>query len=291
MDHNAFYSLLQLRSSSFSTEHIGYYALCFKLHGRILEAVAFDTASKIVVYYERFSLSKVVSLQETLQQLITHHNFLGAGYWKEVMLLEAELPYVQIPAEFFRSDLALELLQLHAPPSAVEQLSFTHHTQLNIVNIAGCNTQISTIIAGLYPLRQLKNAHVSDAIIKGLLSLPEKLDYRNLHLFVNSNLLTIAFFRVGNLHLLNTYQFDTPEDFIYYVLFAVSELNLDKETTELLLWGDIGASFAERLSILERYFPLVTFGSRPKGLQYQYQFDELDSHVAFDLLSAYYLFV
>ncbi|WP_250630421.1 DUF3822 family protein [Rhodoflexus caldus] len=291
MENNAFHSLLQLRSSAFNTEHIDQYALCFKLHAGIFEAVAFHIADKILVYYERFSLSKNFPLSETLPQLITQHPFLGAGYWKEIALLEAEYPFVQVPAEFFRADQATEILQLHSnfKPEQM-RAAFVHHTAFNLVNVFGCNIEPLTILAELYPLRELQYAHVSDAILHGLHSIPEKLDYRYLHLLVNRNTLIAAFFRAGNLHLLNAYQFDTPEDFIYYVFFITTQLGLDKDETELLLWGDIGASFAGRLSILQRYFPHVSFGSRPKGLQYHYQFDDLENHAAFDLLSAYYLF-
>jgi hypothetical protein len=291
LENNAFYSLLQLRSSSFNTEHIDQYALCFKLQAGIFESVAFHVADKMLVYYERFSLSKTLTLQETLQQLITQHSFLGAGYWKEIALLEAEYPFVQIPAEFFRADLATDILQLHSSFKAEQmQATFVHHTPFNLVNVSAYNAEFAAILAGLYPLRELQYMHVSDAILRGLHSIPEKLDYRYLHLFVNRNTLTVAFFRTGNLHLLNSYQFDTPEDFIYYILFIITELGLDKDDTELFVWGDIGASFAGRLSILQCYFPHVNFGVRPKGLQYHYQFDDLDSHTAFDLLGAYYLF-
>lgn len=291
MENNAFHSLLQLRSSSFNTEHIEQYALCFKLHAGIFEAVAFHITDKVLVYYERFSLSKTLPLQEVLQQLITQHPFLGAGYWKEIALLEPESPFIQVPSEFFRADQAAEVLQLHSNfKSETTRTTFVHHTSFSLVNVSGANNDVTSILAGLYPLRELQCAHVSDAILHGLQLLPEKLDYRYLHLFVNRNTLIVAFFRTGNLHLLNSYQFDTPEDFIYYVLFIITELGLDKDDTELLLWGDIGASFAGRLSILQRYFPQVNFGSRPKGLQYHYQFDELESYAAFDLFGSYYLF-
>ena len=291
MENNAFHSLLQLRSASFNTEHIDQYALCFKLHATIFEAVAFHVSDKILVYYERFSLSKILSLQEIVQQLIMQHPFLGKGYWKEIVLLEVEYPFVQVPAEFFRADQATEILQLHSYfKSEQMRVVFVHHAAFNLVNVSVCNTELASTLARLYPLRELRCAHVSDAILQGLHSLTEKLDYRYLHLFVNRNTLIVAFFRTGNLHLLNSYQFDTPEDFLYYVLWVITELGLDKDDTELLIWGDIGASFAGRLSILQSYFPQINFGTRPKGLQYHYQFDDLDSHTAFDLLSAYYLF-
>ncbi|MCS7018565.1 MAG: DUF3822 family protein [Cytophagales bacterium] len=292
MEKNAFHSLLQLRSAAFNTEHIGQYALCFKLHGSIIEAVAFHVGDKMLVYYERFGFSKFLPIQEVWQQLVAEHAFLGAGYWQQIAILEPELGYVQVPIELFSTDLPHDLLNLHLSLNTEKAaISFWQHPAFNLVNVFAFNKEIASLVAGLYPLSTLRHAHVSDAILLGLHSMPEKLDYRYLHLFVNRNHLTIAFFRTGNLHLLNSYQFDTPEDLLYYVLFALTELGLEKDRTELLLWGDVGATFAGRLSILQQYFPLLSFGGRPKGIQYHYQFDELDNHVAFDLLAAYYLFV
>ncbi|MCS6969041.1 MAG: DUF3822 family protein [Cytophagales bacterium] len=290
MEINAFHSLLQLYSPSFSTERINQYALCLKPCYQTLEAIAFDLKKEAAVYYERFSLSKNFSFQEGLPQVAKHHAFLGSSGWKTVVLMESLLPCVQVPADAFEFSLASELLKLHISNHFEPiQPAYTLHASLKLINVFACSGVNLQLLQTFYSGIPLRQVHMSDAILAGLLSMPERLDYRYLHLFVHHHQVTIAFFRAGRLYLLNTFTFDTPEDLLYYVLFAVFELGLDKKDTELLVWGDIGASFSGRLSILQEYFPLVSFGTRPKGIRFDYQFGELEEHAGFEMFSTYHL--
>jgi len=65
----------------------------------------------------------------------------------------------------------------------------------------------------------------------------------------------------GALNLFNSFEFETKEDFIYYILFTFEQLQLDTETIDLILLGDIGLD-DELYSILYQYIRNISFGSR-----------------------------
>jgi len=65
----------------------------------------------------------------------------------------------------------------------------------------------------------------------------------------------------GELNLFNSFQFDTKEDFIYYILFTIEQLQLNTETIDFILLGDIGLD-DELYSILYEYIRNISFGSR-----------------------------
>jgi len=65
----------------------------------------------------------------------------------------------------------------------------------------------------------------------------------------------------GELNLFNSFQFDTKEDFIYYILFTIEQLQLNTETIDFILLGDIGLD-DELYSILYQYIRNISFGSR-----------------------------
>ncbi|NQY29724.1 MAG: DUF3822 family protein [Flavobacteriaceae bacterium] len=65
----------------------------------------------------------------------------------------------------------------------------------------------------------------------------------------------------GVLNFFNSFDFDTKEDFVYYVLFTIEQLQLDAEIIDLILLGDIGLD-DELYSILYQYIRNISFGSR-----------------------------
>ena len=65
----------------------------------------------------------------------------------------------------------------------------------------------------------------------------------------------------GALNVFNSFQFDTKEDFIYYILFTIEQLQLNTETIDLILLGDIGLD-DDLYSILYEYIRNISFGSR-----------------------------
>ena len=65
----------------------------------------------------------------------------------------------------------------------------------------------------------------------------------------------------GELNLFNSFQFDTKQDFIYYILFTIEQLQLNTETIDFILLGNIGLD-DELYSILYEYIRNVSFGSR-----------------------------
>ena len=65
----------------------------------------------------------------------------------------------------------------------------------------------------------------------------------------------------GGLYLFNSFLFDTKEDFIYYILFTIEQLQLNTETIDFVLLGDIGLD-DELYSILYEYIRNISFGSR-----------------------------
>ena len=71
----------------------------------------------------------------------------------------------------------------------------------------------------------------------------------------------LIYIKNGTLNLFNSFQFDTKEDFIYYILFTIEQLQLNTETIDLVLLGEIGLD-DDLYSILYQYIRNISFGSR-----------------------------
>lgn len=93
----------------------------------------------------------------------------------------------------------------------------------------------------------------------------------------------IAYFARNSLVFYNTFHYETREDFIYFVLFALEQLNLNPEIIPVWLAGDVEAG-SPLHDILSRYIRRVNFPSRPESLSWTFEFDEVPGHYFYSLI-------
>ena len=80
--------------------------------------------------------------------------------------------------------------------------------------------------------------HSISILLKTILE-NEKYSLPRLYLHFQQNSFDCIILKNGELQLCNTYNYNTPEDFIYYTLFSMEQLKLNPETLSVFLCGDI----------------------------------------------------
>ncbi|MCK9451926.1 MAG: DUF3822 family protein [Bacteroidales bacterium] len=79
------------------------------------------------------------------------------------------------------------------------------------------------------------------------------------------------------LRFFNTFRFNTKEDFIYFLLFAMEQQHLNPEKTPIQFSGAIEAG-SEIYTICERYIRHIQFEKRNKSFDYSYVLETLPWH-------------
>jgi len=88
----------------------------------------------------------------------------------------------------------------------------------------------------------------------------------------------------GKLMFYNSFKYESTEDFIYYVLFAIKQLNLNTETLILTLLGEIEAD-SSIYKILHKYIRNIEFINRKSTGNYSEEIKKLPSHYHYTLLN------
>ena len=81
--------------------------------------------------------------------------------------------------------------------------------------------------------------HFSTILIESLLSNEKNSNGLKMFVHVAKTHFEIIVINSGKLLLYNTFEYQTKEDFIYYILFASEQLNLNPESFNLHFLGDI----------------------------------------------------
>lgn len=84
----------------------------------------------------------------------------------------------------------------------------------------------------------------------------------------------------------NAFQFLTPEDFIYYLLFIYEQLQMNPETQEAVFIGDVEKN-SELFNLALRYIRTVKMGERTDTADYSYQLQTLPRHSFFTVFNSY----
>lgn len=103
--------------------------------------------------------------------------------------------------------------------------------------------------------------HISTIVIDEILKAEKDSDSTAVYLHIYESYFQIIVCDNGGLKLYNSFEFQTKEDFIYYILFTMEQLGLDPETVIVKLLGDIEEQ-DELYSILYKYIRHIEFGKR-----------------------------
>lgn len=103
--------------------------------------------------------------------------------------------------------------------------------------------------------------HHSTILIKQILNIEKHSSKAKMYANIGKTHFDIVVVQDGKLKLYNRFEYDTKEDFIYYVLFSAEQLQLNPEVFELIFIGDIDSK-DELYQIAYKYIRFVFFSKR-----------------------------
>lgn len=103
-------------------------------------------------------------------------------------------------------------------------------------------------------------------------------------IFYNNKLIVILL-KEGSLQLLRSFEYETAEDVVYYLLNICKQYNIDCEKVEIVISGLI-ADHSVMYAELQKYFLLLMLEDRPADFKYGEAFDEYPAHFFTSIFNA-----
>lgn len=147
-----------------------------------------------------------------------------------------------VPKALFDQDYLGSYLQYNT--KVFETDFFTHDALLNYeMN----NVYIPYININNYLIDQFGHfdyRHAASILVEKLLDLSKNKDEKKVFVHLNATKFEIIVVQNQQLLFFNTFEYQTKEDFIYYILFTAEQLNLNPENFHLQLMGEISEDSA-----------------------------------------------
>lgn len=129
--------------------------------------------------------------------------------------------------------------------------------------------------------------HFSTALIESSLLIAKKSKTAvivEVHVLPNSFQITVV--KNQQLELYNTFNYQTSEDFIYYLLFVFNQLNIKNDEATIRLTGEVDKNSAI-YDMLYKYINTIEFCELPNDLNYSYVFEQTQKHYHYALFNLY----
>lgn len=167
---------------------------------------------------------------------IMFKNDILSNNFSDVSLIYSTPVYSLVPAPLFDETKASEYLKFNSKILANDYMAYDvlEHYGIVVVYIPFMN--INNFFFEKYG--SFSYYHSTTVMLKTILE-NEKYSLPKMYLHFQKNSFDCIVLKNGELQLCNSYTYKTPEDFIYYTLFCMEQLNLNPENLPVILCGEI----------------------------------------------------
>lgn len=283
------YKLIKkIKDDKFDEEKLHHYKLLVQLGVRDLQVAVIDADDNRLLFFEDYVLGDLSShneLIEVLRSLFESHQILMAGFWKSVIFCIKNNKMIQVPASLFVEEAASEYLAFNASvDSEKEDILFCQNRLSDAITVFAFQKELNQWIKIIYANTSISIVHQSAALIEGVLDFSKSVSGTPLYIYVDRFKLHILSAQAGKLIYYNQFPVKQFADYVKYIMLVIKGLNLDQNTSQVILWGYIGKN-SPHYQEFYKYIRNVVFGGRPAHIKFGYMFDEVQEHHFFDLFS------
>lgn len=253
------------------------YLLSQKADGKLVGLADYNLENRVMAH----AGIKAGNLLKDFASFVMNHPWLGKPFNKPRVLVSNRLVTL-MPAPLFDSNHMELYLEFNVSKPAGFIVSADYLADIEAWNIYAFHEEWSRQIPIVIPDAKIRHA-ASAFIQSGILFCRLNRLSEAIIIQPGTDWFEMAYFARNNLTFYNTYHYHTREDFVYFVLFALEQLNLNPEIIPVWLTGDVEEG-SPLHTILTRYIRHVSFPSRPDNLNWTFEFNDIPGHFFYTLI-------
>lgn len=271
---------------SFSEENLSSYHLTIHVsHDRAL-FLFLDAARNKYIRLTGFKLEEYLTEKQyiaKLVDLIRERPYLALPSEKVMLMVDVEKSTL-IPSALFNEDETEAYSKLNFEVGEGCHVYSDRMAMLDAVNIYPAPADLRPVFREIYS--QITILCSATALIETIL-----MRYKNhpidkqMFVHVRDSYADILIMDGPQLLYFNIFPYKTGEDFVYYIIYVLEQLEINPEEADLVLMGYIDRK-SELFEMAFRYIRNIRFEKRSDAFEYSYVFSELPSHRYLNLLNA-----
>ena len=280
----------KIKEDKFEVDQLHNYDLNLLLGNRDFQVAVVDNRNNRCLVVEDFIISSVDSyskLVEVFEDIFDEHHLLKAGFWSSVKVGIKGNKFALMPESLFNADSMFDYLKFNCKVNKeYDRLMYFKHSKSEAVNTFAVDARLYDWLDSLYPEKEVSYFHQSSALIEGVLEQLENYPSDSIFVYVDRFKLHIITSKNNKLEYYNQFYIKQFSDYIKYIMTVMKGLNRNQLNTNVVLWGYLGRQ-SKHYNEFAKYIKNISFGERPKFLEFGYPFDELQDHHYFDLYNVH----
>jgi len=198
-----------------------------------------DTVSQKLMISDRVDFSdekNPMAAKDELEKLFQKHDIENMQF-DEVLAVHRNTLFGLVPKSLFNPKKLNEYLKFNSKVLANDVLAYDEVENHDLVNVYVPYVNINNYIFDLFG--EFNFMHNGTVLLQSLMNNQTQNQDTTCFAHVNKHQLDITVLNQRKLVLYNSFKYNTKEDFAYYLLFVIEQLELDPKTVIVKLFGDI----------------------------------------------------
>jgi len=204
-----------------------------------LSFCALNHTNNTLDYYKVISFDKKLTPPDVLDQII--HTFNSEDFLKQsfkcVSIIHDNELSTLVPKPLFDDNYLADYLKFNSKILKTDYIAYDDLLINDSVNVYVPYVNINNYFYDQFGAFEFK--HASSILLEAILSLEKHSTEKKVYTYCSETYFEIVVLDKNQLILHNTFEYFTKEDFIYYTLFTLEQLELNPEEIKLILTGTI----------------------------------------------------
>tara|TARA_R110001592_G_scaffold125325_2_gene335220 strand:- start:433 stop:1296 length:864 start_codon:yes stop_codon:yes gene_type:complete len=277
---------ISIFDKSFSVTNVADYHVYLSIDFNAITYTILNAQNNTYIALEKYLLNDIYNDYSLVEPLTT---FLNQSLLLKQPFKSVNIAYVNnratlIPNVLFNNS-ELKTYHLFNFSKLEEDLFYAD----KLINLPAYNVySIPDYIINLFnTIEKVNYRHFSSSLIEASVLHAKK---TNNDLVIDIHILSSSFqmmvVKNQTLELYNSFPYQTSEDFIYYVLFVLNQLDIKPKDINIRLLGEVDKNSAI-YEILYKYSNSINFGVRTENLKFSYAFEDIPQHYYYSLFNQY----
>lgn len=201
-----------------------------------LSFCCFDTLNWQITAFKQVKFERYKAIEEQLWKTFLNHAELTRPY-DEIMVLHDNNLNTFVPGALFDENFMASYLQYNTKVFETDFFTFDAIGSYDINNVYVPMMNVNNFLIDQFGSFDYKN--VNSVLVAKLLDLSRNVEEKQVFVHLQDSHFEIVVAHNQKLLLYNSFEFSTPEDFLYYLLFTLEQLYLNPETVKVVLLGKV----------------------------------------------------
>ena len=242
---------------------------------------ALFSAKNELLYLQCYTFKSNEKVNEVFEHLLQTEAFFSQTYLNVYVGVINPL-YTVVPSSLFQNDDKEKWLTYN---HVIDNDDIILSDDINSTDskcVYAINQKLKILIDQTFPNNHIK--HTYTCIADSLADIASK-NYKTCLVHVGTNSFDVALYN-KKLLFFNSFEYQSTEDFLYFILASLEQNNFAISETEIVLAGEIEAQSALN-EILKEYFPKIKFAVHNKVIVLNDDFAKLPNHFYYSLFNLY----